>query len=123
MRVVVMDEQPQGQFVKSVGLGEGKCLANKARQALAQSVVPALNVGGLSRFFAHRAVSLSLKYQLISFPEVAVGATRFVVFGNAIPQSAATVSTAITDEVGHDLARPTTEGNPDPAFVDLFENK
>ena len=63
-----MDEQFQGCFVKAVRLGEVQRLTYKAGQAMAQGVVPTLDVGGFSRFFANGAVRCCIKDQLDTLP-------------------------------------------------------
>ena len=47
-----MNKQAQGEFVHPVALGEGERLANKAAEALTQSVVPPLDVAGFAFAFA-----------------------------------------------------------------------
>ena len=111
-----MDEQLQGQLVKAVGLGKRARFAHKAGQALAQRVVPTLDVCGLSAFLAHGAVGLWVKGRLIRLPQVAAGATSPVALGDALAQSPATVGAAVADEVGDNLARATAKRNPEPAF-------
>ena len=53
---MVVDEQPQGDFLHSVALGKGERFTDKAARSLAQGVVPSLDIAGFARPFATEAV-------------------------------------------------------------------
>ena len=84
MVIVAMDKAPERNFMKLIGLGKGKGLADKAHpegtQTLAQDVVPAFNMGGLPRFFADRVmVSAQMtKNLVIGLPKITKGSAMTI---------------------------------------------
>ena len=103
--------------MKTVGLGKGQGFADEAGQALAQGIEPALDMTGFAAVFADRLMAVSGKHKLVSLPEIAERAAMFVSQRDASPELATTGFTAVTNEVGDNLAGPTTQRGPDPAFV------
>jgi hypothetical protein len=116
-----MDEEFEGNLVKLVGLGERECLADEAREALPQGVVPALDMRGVPRLLAHSLMvaAQGAKDLRVRLLEVAEGGTVAVRGRNPAPQAPTTLLAAVPDEVGHHLPRAPTERYPDPAFVFL----
>jgi hypothetical protein len=109
--------------MKTVGLGKGQGFADEAGQALAQGIEPALDMTGFAAVFADRLMAVSGKHKLVSLPEIAERAAMFVSQRDASPELATTGFTAVTNEVGDNLAGPTTQRGPDPAFVRFLEHK
>ena len=91
-----MEEEAQTNFMHLLTLGKREGLAHKTRQALPQGVVPALDVVGLSRFFAPRAMLLLGQHGGIAVPKVALQQAAFVSRWNPAPQHATGRFTAVT---------------------------
>ena len=68
---MVVDEQAQSHFVHALALGEGEGLAHEAAQALAQRVVPPLDVAGFAFALVAQAVRAGREHLGIRQPEVA----------------------------------------------------
>ena len=100
-----------------VFLGEGKGLADKASDALAQGVVPAFHVRGLPALLADTAVSLLREDRRIGFPEVTEAAALAVGFRHPLPKCPAGGLTVVTVGEGHDLPDPAAHHRPEPALV------
>ena len=84
-----------------VFLGEGKGLADKASDALAQGVVPAFHVRGL---LADTAVSLLREDRRIGFSEVTEAAVLAVGFRHPLPKCPTGGLAVVAVGEGHDLA-------------------
>jgi hypothetical protein len=54
-----VDKEPQSDLMELIAFREGEGLAYKAGQAPTECVVPALDVGGLTRFLIERVMGLS----------------------------------------------------------------
>ena len=106
-----------------IRLGKGQGLADVASQPLTQGVVPAFHVGGLATFLTHTAMRLLGKNLLVGFPKIAEGLTHLVLIRNLVPQAAAGFLTTIPDHEGHNLARPATNGCPQPPFSVFFQHE
>jgi hypothetical protein len=107
--------------MKRIRLGKGWGLADEAGQPLAQGIVSTFHVSRLATFLAHTAIGLLGKDLLVRFPEVAESATLLVLVGNLVPQAAARLLAAVSDDKGHNLAGTATNGGPQPSFSVLFE--
>ena len=68
--------------------------------------------------FLNRPMIFS-KHTLISLPEVAVGISGSVGFGDARPKLAATIRAPVACEPGHDLPGAAAEGDLLPTGVGL----
>ncbi len=62
-------------------------------------------------------------HQLVRFPEIAVAMAALVAVRDALPQLLTSGLAAITDDVSDDLTSRSTEGNPNPALTDFFQDK
>ena len=58
VEIVAMEKEQKTRLVHHHGLGKGQRHAHKTGESLAQGVIPALDMGGFSRLFAHRRVLL-----------------------------------------------------------------
>ena len=118
----MLKEEFESDEVELVGLGEGKRFAYKAGESLSQGVVPAFYMCGQPGLFTNRLMvpCETAEDLVIGGPEVAEGRAVSIGGRNPLPQAPATGRAAIADEVGYDLSRATTEGNPDPPNV-FFE--
>ena len=106
-----------------IRLGKGQGLADVASQPLTQGVVPAFHVGGLATFLTHTAMRVLGKNLLVGFPEIAEGLTPLVLIRKLVPQALAGFLTTVSDHEGHNLARPATNGCPQPAFSVFFQHE
>ena len=122
-KIVPMKKQAQTSFVHQLRFREGQRFSDKARQPLAQRIVPALDMCGLPGIFATRRMLFCRDHFLIRFPEIAVAMSAAVGRGHALPKLATGGGTSISNKVGDDLARRTAQGNPNPAFISFFQNK
>jgi hypothetical protein len=102
-----------------IRFGKRQRPADKTPQSLPQCVVPSLNMCCFTRFFTNRLVFLAqqAKYLLISFPEVAEGDTMSISDWYPRPQTPTAFFATVANEVGNNLACPTTQGYPNPSFV------
>jgi hypothetical protein len=118
----VVDEEFESNEVELVRLGEGEGLAYKAGEALAQGIIPTLDMCGQPRLFTDRLVVApeAAEDLVIGGPEVAEGCAVPISGRNPLPPSPATGRAAIADEVGYDLSRASTQRDPDPSDV-FFE--
>ena len=89
------------------GLGKRQRFAHKPAQALAQRVVPALDVGRFSGVLADTAVILA-KHQLVRLPEVAHCLRIAVRWRYVLLELLASVCAAPTHGIGHNFARAPT---------------
>ncbi len=58
LEIIAMKEVQETGFVHDLGLGKGQRHAHKTGQWLAQRIIPALDMGGFSRLFAHGCMLL-----------------------------------------------------------------
>lgn len=105
-----------------LGLGKRQRFAHKPAQALAQRVVPSLDVGRFSGLLADTAVILA-KHRLVRLPEVAHRLRMAVRWRYVLLEFLASVCAAPAHGIGHDLARAPTQPNPYPRFVGFFLHK
>ena len=110
-------------IVPPVLLGEGEGLADKAPDALAQSVVPALHVRGLPALLADTAVSLLREHRRVGLPEVAEAVALAVGLRHSRPKSPAGLLAVVAVDEGHDLAGPATHHRPEPALVSAQQHE
>ena len=99
--------------------GKRQRQANKPSQALAQSVIPSFHMGGLPRLFAHRTMLFFRNNGLIGRPEISETDPGAIRLGNGLPQVLTGPLAPIPNRISHDLAGPTTQGNPDPHLLAL----
>ena len=96
---------------------ERQRLANKARHALPERVVPALLMRRLPGFFANGMMRAFGQDRLIGLPEVGVGTTPAIGGGDGVPQAPTGVCTAIPNDKGNDLPGTATQRRPQPLLV------
>jgi len=68
-------------------------------------------------FLANAAMGFRGKDDPIRFPQVTVSMAGPVRFGNGFPELAAGFLAPVAECVGDDLARPATQGNPQPTLI------
>ncbi len=56
-------------------------------------------------------------------PKIGVAVSCTIGLRNGFPQTAADLFTAISHSICHDLSRLSTQGDPDPRVIGLFEHK
>jgi len=78
---------------------------------------------GLPFAFANTLMGVWWKDQLVGLPQIAETLTTSVRFRNALPKNAAGILTSISNGIGDNLACPTTQHCPNPAFSPLFQHK
>ena len=102
-----------------IGFGKRQRPADKTPQPLPQCVVPSLNMCCFTRFFAHRLMFLTqqAKYLFVRFPKVAESGAVSIRSWYPRPQTPTAFFATVTNEVGNNLACPTTQGYPNPALV------
>jgi hypothetical protein len=118
-----MKKQTQTNLVHHLRLGKRQGLAHKARQALAQGVIPALDVRRLPGVFATRRMLLIGDHLLIGVPEIRIAVPRLIASWDCLPQLATGLFTAVTDDEGHHLTRGATQGDPYPTLIRALENE
>jgi len=104
-------------------LGKGQRHAHKTSQTLPQGVIPALDMGGFSRLFAHRCVLLLWDYRSVHCLEVGEAVSMAIAVWNGLPQPQTRLFAAITHGRGDHLPCLTAQGNPQPGVVGFFEHK
>ena len=82
---------------------------------MAQGVEPALDMVGFAAVFADRLMAVSGKDTLIRLPEVAERMAAGIGAWDASPELQTNGFAAVTDEIGHNLARAAAQGNPAPS--------
>ncbi len=117
-----MQKQAQADVVHPLALGKRYRLADEAPEALAQGVVPPLDVRAEPGVFPARRMLLICHHGLLRFPEVAVAVGTAVGLGNLPLQLLTGGPAAVANHVGHNLPRRPTERNPDPMFMYLFQD-
>jgi len=100
-----MDKESQTNPVHHLGFGKGQSLADKACQALAQRVVPALDMRGLTGVFATSCMLFVRDHLLISLPKIRVAVPVLISRRDCVPQLAAGLLAPVADDKGHHLAR------------------
>ncbi len=103
--------------------GKEQRQANKPSQALAQSVIPSFHMGGLARLFAHRTMLFVRNNGLIGRPEISETDPGAIRLRNGLPQVLTGPLAPIPNRISHDLAGPTTQGNPDPHLLALVSHE
>ena len=96
----------------NIGLREGQCFADIAREPLTPGVVPALDVRGFTRNLAHAVMRLGRPYFLIGVPEIALRLTGLVIRRYFVSESVTSLFTAVADGERDHLARPPAQGDP-----------
>ena len=97
--------------------------SNIARMALTQGIVPSFHMGGLSGVFADAAVRFDRKYRRIGIPKIAETDAGTIGPWNPMPEPSTGAFTVIANNKRDDLARPTTQGRPQPAFPSSLADK
>ena len=100
-----------------------QCFSDIPRQALTERVVPALLMGGFTGLFAHTAVRFCGEDRLIGLPKVTVPGTPPKRGWNPMPQAPTRPGTAITDDKGQNMFRPTQQDRPEPPCVHAFPHE
>ncbi len=109
--------------MKSVRLGKGQGFADEAGQPLAQRIVPAFHVSGLTTFFAYAAMCFIGKDLAVCLPEVVESQTPLVLVRNLVPQVPTGLFAAVANHESDDLARAATNRRPQPSFSALFQHE
>ncbi len=112
----MMDEEADGNLMHFIGFGKGEGAAHKASHALAQGIVPTLDMVRLAALLA--AVMLLCWHDLsIGRPEVAVAKAMLVSRSNATPQHAAGGFTTAAHGISYDLPGASAQSQPKPPLV------
>ncbi len=90
---------------------------------MSQRVIPALHMSRCACFLPDRCMLLFWNHCLIRGPKIGVAVSCTIGLWNGFPQPAAGLFTAISHRIGHDLSRLSTQGDPDPRVIGLFEHK
>ena len=108
-----------GQF-----LGERQCFTDQTREALPQRVIEALDMIGFPGVLRNSFVLLRRNHTGIGVVLIRVERGLLTVHQRDLrPQLFGTITTAIPDVKGDDLAGPGIHGDPDPLLVRLLPYK
>ena len=99
--------------------GKGQGFAHETADTLTKRTIPTFLMSRLTSFLANKMMRALREDGLIGLPEIAVGTTAAVGARNGVPQLATTVCTAVPQHKGDNLARPATQGCPQPDGVVL----
>lgn len=80
-------------------------------------------MGRFARFLANGLVLLIWDDRSVRVPEICVASASAIRFRDSTPEFAAGRGTSITDHIGNNLARRSTNRQPDPVLLDLFHDK
>ena len=116
-----MEEEEQARLMHQHRLGKGQRHAHKTGEALAQRVIPALHMSGLSRLFAHSRVLLLGNHASIYFQKVRKAMAVAIRLRNRLPQPLTRLFTPLPNCIRHHLTRLTAQGDPNPRVVRFFE--
>jgi hypothetical protein len=104
-------------------LGKGQCHAHKTGQTLTERIVPAFDMSGFSRLFAHGKVMFLGKHCRIGRPEIRETMPVAIPFWNGLPQPLTRLFAPIPNRIGDHLPGVAAECNPNPGVVGFFEHK
>lgn len=122
--VVVIDKETDANFVEQDVATEGQCLANQIRASLAQGIVEALDMSGLARLLADRAMALGRDDVLIDCVEIGVTDGAFaIVSWERCPKLPTGFPRAVADREANDPARLSLKRNPDPHYRAFVPHK
>ena len=107
VEIVAMQKEEEASLVHDLGLGKGQRHAHKTGEALAQRVIPALHMSGLSRLFAHSRVLLLGNHASIYFQKVRKAMTLAILLRNRLPQPLTRLFTPLPNRIRHYLTRLT----------------
>jgi hypothetical protein len=109
---------PEGIFA------ERERLADQVRTALAECVVEALDVGGLSRLFADRSMALRRQDSVIGLIEVAITDAALAIVGRKrLPQRTAGGFRAVPKGQSDDATCLALQDQPNPHDIPFVTNK
>src|SRR5579859_3529973 len=91
--------------------------ADEAADTLAQGVVPAFLMSGLTRILVDGVISALWQNGLIGLEEIGIGATAPIFRRNSVPQTLAGVGAAVTQDKSHNLSGTATQGGPQLGLV------
>ena len=117
------DEKPCYDFMHVFRLWKRQRFSHKASTRLSERVIPSFHMICLPASFSDTLMGFLRKDELIRFPKITVALTTFVSVWDLIPQLTTGCFTAIPDDKGHDLTRPTAHNRPNPTFVPLLIDK
>ena len=120
---VTMQKKAQTQFMHPIRFRERERLTDEPSESLPQRIVPALDVCGLTRCFAHGSMLLCRDDQLIRGPPIAKAMCGAVRRRNALPQRAARRFRAVANHIGAYLPRRPAQGQPNPALIGLLAHE
>jgi hypothetical protein len=106
-----------------ISLRKGQRFTCVTSQPLSQRVIPSLLVSRLAGFFTHQLMGLFREHIGIGFPEIAERLALLIAFRGQLPQLAAGLLTAITDDKSDNLAGTTTQSRSQPSLFALFAHK
>jgi len=90
---------------------------------LATGIIPSFDTTSLPSLLADTAVRLFWKHLAIRAPKIAESPACFIGHWNALPEQSARRLAPVSKNKSHNLARPAADGNPQPAFVNFFQDK
>jgi len=102
-----------------LALGKRERLSHQPPQALAQRVVEALNVAGLSLALVRGPMEPGWQYDLVGVPEVREAALLAIGGRDAVPEAATGLYGALADGMAHDLEGAPADRQPQPDVVGL----
>jgi hypothetical protein len=90
---------------------------------LATGIIPSFDTTSLPSLLTDTAVRLFWKHLAIRTPKIAESPACFIGHWNALPEQSARRLAPVSKNKSHNLARPAADGNPQPAFVNFFQDK
>ncbi len=87
LEIVAMEKEQKTRLVHHHGLGKRQRHAHKTGESLAQGVIPALDMGGFSRLFAHGCLLLLAMTEAETFKKSRLALA--ILLCNGIPQALA----------------------------------
>ena len=109
--------------VIAIRLGKGQRFAAVASQALAQGVIPAFLMVGVTAFANSNHQLMSRKSERIGVPAVNHQLAVTIVGWQAVTQLGTGHLGAIPNGLGHDLARTAAHSRPQPPLKELLTDK
>ena len=118
-----MKKEQETGLVHDHRLGKREGHADKTGQSLAQRVIPPLDMGGFSRFFAHGCMLLLWDDSRIHPQKVGEAMALAIRLRNRLPQPLARLFAPIPNSIGHHLSCLAAQSYPNPGVVRFFEHK
>ncbi len=118
-----MQKEEEACLVHDLRLGKGERHAHKTGEALAQRVIPALHMSGLSRLFAYSRVLLFGNHAHIDFQKVGKAMALAILLRNRLPQPLTRLFTPLPNCIRHYLTALSAQSDPNPRVIRFFEDK